>query len=716
MTLDDILADLPVFAQDAISVAFREKGGPTARFVFVNQAFLDLFGYDETEVIGTEVDVVHDPPHADDFIRGVAPRFTLGETNFTEETSCVRKSGEVFWASMAFTAIPDESSGGRFSMVIFRDITDLKNREIAAESALADHKKLLADLSRAQQRLVSAIDTVPDPFAIYDADDRLVMWNPAFAKAASDDPGDLYQGIHMRDVFRLGCTNGRFVNGGAEAAGFLAGRGDIARHGTLTADVEMSGDEHFRLLRSIAPNGDIVALRINITEVVRKERELQEYAARLERAYQDISRKALIDELTGLGNRHYLAKELERLRDERRNTGGELAALHIDLDRFKQINDTMGHAAGDLVLREVAKRLKTMIGPRDIAARIGGDEFFVLMQAEPESRRPEDLADDLIAGLTAPVTFEGKECRFGVSVGLARTPEVTVDDLLTNSDIALYMAKRDGRARVRHFEHADLERLRETKRLEDDLIRAVERQDIIPFYQPQVDALTGQVVALEALARWRHAERGLLTPDSFIPVADELGILQMIDKQILETAVRECSAAFSYWPEPPELSFNVSGKRLTMEAPAAIGECVGTYPGQVNFELLESIFFEREGNALMLQIDAMRELGIRFEMDDFGSGNASLVALRRVSPDRMKIDRQLVGPIVGSEDARLLVKSIIGICLTLGIGVTAEGVETVEHVEILKDLKCDRLQGHFFSPPAPLGDLLGHPFFARRVA
>nr|WP_282449515.1 EAL domain-containing protein [Roseibium sp. CAU 1639] len=415
---------------------------------------------------------------------------------------------------------------------------------------------------------------------------------------------------------------------------------------------------------------------------------------------------ALHDDLTGLGNRRYLAQKFEELEQARLESGGEIAALHIDLDRFKTINDTMGHAAGDEVLLTIARRILRHIGPEDSVARIGGDEFVILMPIAGDSRRPEQLAETLLADLARPLLFEGKECRFGASVGLARTPLARPDQLLTTSDLALYKAKRQGRGRLGIFDRSDLEEVQRNKALADDVLRALEAGEFEPFYQPIVDAKSGLTVAIETLARWRHPSKGIQLPGTFLPIATDLNVAADLDRQVFERAIAECQQAFGRWSRPPSLSFNVSEDRINPGTMETIRRQVAGYSGQVSFELLETIFLEEQDDDFLERLGQLRKLGIAIEVDDFGRGRASVVALQRINPDRLKIDRRL-SALVGSGSSGLrLLRSIIEIGHALELGVTAEGVETREQADILAGLGCDRLQGFYFARPMAFTDLM----------
>ncbi|MEO0388602.1 MAG: GGDEF domain-containing phosphodiesterase, partial [Pseudomonadota bacterium] len=330
----------------------------------------------------------------------------------------------------------------------------------------------------------------------------------------------------------------------------------------------------------------------------------------------------------------------------------------------------------------------------------------VLLYLAVPGDRPQTLASALTQDLARPFVFEGRACRCGASIGVASTQLTTVDALLTNSDIALYKAKNAGRAQVGLFDRRDLETLRETKSLADDILRGLEAGEFVPFFQPQVDAKTGDMIGMEALARWDHPTRGILTPDVFLSVATDLNVAAELDRSIFEHAIQHCETAFAAWPRRPSLSFNVSATRISSADVEDIARLATQYSGGVAFELLETIFLEEENAEFLFQLDRLRELGISIEIDDFGSGRASVVALQRIAPDRIKIDRRLVAPMHESQSGMQLLRSITEIGLALDIGVTAEGVETKAQAEELAILGCDRLQGYFFAKPMGLQDVL----------
>jgi EAL domain-containing protein (putative c-di-GMP-specific phosphodiesterase class I) len=352
--------------------------------------------------------------------------------------------------------------------------------------------------------------------------------------------------------------------------------------------------------------------------------------------------------------------------------------------------------------------LKSTIRAEDFVARIGGDEFVVIVCAANDEQPPlADLADRIIAKMRQPVPYEGHECRFGVSVGIASEAGAEIDTLrlLVNADIALYRAKSRGRNRYEFFTEALQAEVVRTKRVADEILHGLENNQFVPHYQPQFDAHTLEIVGVEALARWQHPSEGILAPAVFLDVADDLSVVPVIDRMILEQSLAQFHAWAAAGLGVPRISVNVSARRLQDEQLIAGLKDLDIRPGTVSFELVESIFLDETDDIVMWNIDQIKELGIGVEIDDFGTGYASIVSLLKLKPSRLKIDRQLVMPVVESAAQRHLVASIIEIGRSLGIEVVGEGIETMDHARIMRDLGCDILQGFALARPMGASDL-----------
>jgi len=440
---------------------------------------------------------------------------------------------------------------------------------------------------------------------------------------------------------------------------------------------------------------------------------LEDRAEEMMRVQEEIRHTALHDPLTGIANRRYLDKRMGEMAARCRRNGHWLAALHIDLDRFKQINDTAGHAAGDALLIHVAGILKSTVREEDFVSRVGGDEFLVLCSGDGNMDVLSSIAERIIEQVAVPFDFEGRECWFGASIGIAtmQGPDIRPAELQVNADIALYRAKNHGRGRHEYFSSEVQAEIVHNKQIADGIRAGMTRGEFIPHYQPQFDANTFEIAGFEALARWEHPVEGTLPPSVFLKIAEDLSAVATIDRAILEATL----ADFERWTAAglriPKLSVNVSARRL-LDPDLIKGLLDMNLPsGVIAFELLESIFLDDADELIAWNIDMLREMGIDVELDDFGSGHASIVSLVKLAPDAIKIDRELVTAITQDRSRRNLVRSIIEIGKSLDVRIVAEGVETLAHADMLRELGADVLQGFYFSGPLAPGDV---PGFVRR--
>ncbi|MCK8778420.1 EAL domain-containing protein [Rhizobium sp. NTR19] len=444
----------------------------------------------------------------------------------------------------------------------------------------------------------------------------------------------------------------------------------------------------------------------NIHMLQEREEQLEAQNAELRATRLTLEHQSLHDALTGLANRRFLDQFMTAATAT--PSTDRLAFIHIDLDRFKEVNDTLGHAAGDAVLKDCTARLLKHIGPEEFACRIGGDEFVVVVSGADPLPRSKVVAKSIVQALAKPMQIDGQEIRIGCSAGIAcqATPADDVGELLINADIALYEAKKRGRGRVECFTEELRAAAVHTKRLSDELLTALEHDQIIPYFQPQFDARTMAIAGVEVLARWNHPTRGILPPDRFLPVAESLHRSAEIDAIILDKALFEATRWRTHGIDVPHLSVNISAQRLADERLFKRLSEISFESGSLAVELLESISFEGQGEELKSAIHRLKALGIDIEIDDFGTGHASIVSLLELGPKRLKIDRKLIAPLEAEGAQLKLVASIIEIGRSLGIEIVAEGVETDTHVEILRSLGCQTLQGYAFAKPMSASDFI----------
>jgi len=410
------------------------------------------------------------------------------------------------------------------------------------------------------------------------------------------------------------------------------------------------------------------------------------------------------DALTGLPNRHLFRQELEDRLVTMKRGGAPFAVLLLDLDGFKDVNDTLGHDAGDALLRGVAERLRRTAGPQDLVCRLGGDEFAVLGAAATQEDAL-DKAQRLIDEVRAPYGIKGREVAIGTSVGigLAR-PDLDTDAILKHADLALYEAKRLGRGRASIFRSELQTTFHARKSFEADLRKALPNGEMEVYYQAQADARTREIVGYEALLRWNHPERGQMPPSEFIPVAEETGLIHALGEWVLRTATLEAAG----WHTPLTIAVNLSpvqfrSKALFQQVRQALVRS-GLSPERLELEITESMLLDRNQQTLDM-LRRLKKAGIQIAMDDFGTGYSSLGSLRSFPFDRIKIDRSFIRDIPARRDAVTIVELIIGMAEGHGIETTAEGIETEEQFACLERLGCGQMQGYLIGRPAPAASL-----------
>jgi len=408
------------------------------------------------------------------------------------------------------------------------------------------------------------------------------------------------------------------------------------------------------------------------------------------------------DDLTKLVNRRNFRRLLEDALDQADRGGGAVAVLYLDLDRFKQVNDTRGHGAGDRLLIQVAARLRGGLREIDILARTGGDEFAIIQPVIEDISVPARLAEILLQEIARPFEIEGAECRIGMSIGIACYPgqAASASELLRNADTALYRAKADGRGMFCVFDETMDLRQQQLFALELELRQALELNQFELDYQPIVSTESRRIVACEALIRWRHPERGLISPFDFIGIAETLGLMGAIGYWVMETACREAAG----WPNNVNIAVNLSPVQFNDEnLPAKLtGILVRTRlrPGRLFLEVTEGLLLQDSSGVLGI-MHRLRALGIRFSLDDFGTGHAGLGYLRQFPFDGIKIDKFFIQDMLEQPAARAIVAALLTVSAALELDVIAEGVETEAQMAALRELRCSHVQGYLTGRPQP---------------
>jgi diguanylate cyclase (GGDEF)-like protein len=540
----------------------------------------------------------------------------------------------------------------------------------------------------AATRLHEVLRNMAQGVSMFDDAQRLVVSNDRYAQMYGLDPEDVKPGTALRDVLERRIARG--VYSGSSPENYLLERLQPVKVASRTIH-EMSDGRAFAIARRPLPGGGWVATHEDITEQRRNQERVERMAHR--------------DALTGLYNRILLGERIGQalaVVDD----GGTVALHLVDLDLFKNVNDSLGHPTGDRLLGLVAARLKSLVRETDTIARIGGDEFAVLQGSIRRAGDIDALGRRIVDLVSLPYEIEGRQVVVGASVGtaVAAGEHLTPDELMRRADLALYRAKGDGRGRLRFFEAQMDRQMQERRSIEDDLRRALAAGEFELYYQPIVDLASNQIVRVEALTRWRHGTRGLLPPSAFIALAEEIGVSVALD----EWAIREACRQAATWPASIAVAVNLSPKQfqsrtLTRRVAAALAEA-GLAPERLELEITEtSLLLGSE--AVFDTLYRLREHGVRLALDDFGTGYSSLSHLQSFPFDRIKIDRSFIKDIGEHAGSLTIVRAVIALAAGLGMKTTAEGVETRDQLEILKAEGCTEMQGFLFSEPLRAPDL-----------
>ena len=426
------------------------------------------------------------------------------------------------------------------------------------------------------------------------------------------------------------------------------------------------------------------------------------------RADAEITRLALFDGLTGLANRQRMRASLDQSLHQPNAPYRPTALFLLDLDRFKAVNDTLGHQVGDALLKQVAQRLMRSIGDAGLVGRLGGDEFQIVLPGESNVETLSDLARTVIASLSQPYAIDEATVTIGCSIGVAIAPTDGADSetLIRNADLALYAAKADGRGIHRFYREELLHGAQNRKQLEDDLRQALVQNQFHLVYQPVVCAKSAKIVGYEALLRWEHPTRGFISPADFVPVAEDCALIESIDEWVLRTACLDAAR----WPRHVRVAVNVSPIQFANPAlPVLVTSALaksGIAPGRLELEITEGVFLDESASTDQM-FKALHGLGVRLALDDFGTGYSSLGYLKNAPFDKIKIDQSFVrGAAIPGSRNTAIIRAIVTLAETLGMETTAEGVEAQDEIQLIRELGCSHIQGFVYGKPARLEDVL----------
>ncbi len=562
---------------------------------------------------------------------------------------------------------------------------------LAVIAALLVRRDRLTDqrLAAERRQLSIAVNNIPQGLVLYDASARIIICNQPYLDMFGLSP----------DVARPGCTMQRLIAHRKETGSF---DGDVDEFCNAIIQTVSLGKATRQLTE--APGGRAI-------EIINRPLKSGGWVATIEdvterrRADEKIAHLAHYDGLTDLPNRILFRERLEQSLKAIR-PGEQLAVLYIDIDEFKSVNDALGHPIGDELLKGVAERLRGCLKETDVAARLGGDEFAVIQTAIKDRSETTRLVDEIHSAIRQPLECMGHLITTDASIGIALAPGdgVDLDQLLKNADLALYSAKGDGRRTYRFFEAGMDQRARARRSLELELRQAISDGILEIYYQPVVNLEDGKVSSCEALLRWRHPERGMISPAEFIPIAEESGLINQLGLWVLNTACAEAAT----WPDHVRVAVNVSpvqfrSPSLALHVAATLASS-GLPASRLELEITEAVLI-RDDEAALDMLHQLRKLGVRIALDDFGTGYSSLSYLQRFPFDKIKIDRSFIRDIAGPGASSSIVQAVVNIAAASDMTTTAEGVETEQQRNLLYILGCTEMQGYLFSPAIPAAEV-----------
>jgi diguanylate cyclase (GGDEF)-like protein len=586
---------------------------------------------------------------------------------------------------IAFTIYPMPGGGG---MATHEDITAREQMSTRLKRQLEVGKEQEAKLGVRHLQFDTAINNMSQGLCFFDAAHRLIVCNDRYVDMYSLPRDRVGPGTPLTEIVDMRFEAGSFPAMSRDQ--YLHWRTKVAvSHEPTDSIVELKNGRTFKIRHRPMPDGGWVATHEDITEQRQSEVKI-EYMAHH-------------DALTDLANRVLLNERLEQALGRRIHREEMVAIHHLDLDQFKAVNDTFGHPVGDKLLKIVADRLRGLVRENDTIARMGGDEFVIVQAPITDPAEATALAERIIELMGEPFDIDGHQAVIGASVGIAVGPGdgLRPDRLLRNADLALYRAKGDGRGTFRFFEPAMDLQMQTRRVMEQDMRRALPAGEFELYYQPVLNLSSNEISGFEALIRWNHPKQGLVSPATFIPLAEEIGFIVPIG----EWVIRQACATAAQWPEHLHVAINISA--VQFRSPGLMQVIIGALaasglnPARLEIEITETVLLHNRDTTLAI-LHQLRALGVRIAMDDFGTGYSSLTYLQCFPFDKIKIDRSFVKDITESTGSLNIVRAIAALATGMGMTATAEGVETQEQRDKIAAEGCTEMQGFLFSRPLPI--------------
>ncbi|HUT47848.1 MAG TPA: EAL domain-containing protein [Alphaproteobacteria bacterium] len=556
-------------------------------------------------------------------------------------------------------------------------------------------RRVLKVARSTEKTLYEAVNALPDGFVLYDRDDRLVVCNERYREIYHECRDAIVPGAQFEDIIKDGLDRNLYQDARGREEEWLRERMDRHRNPSEPVEQHLADGRWLRIDERRTSNGGLVGFRVDISEHKQREEALQKLASQ--------------DPLTDLPNRGDFHDRLSEAIENATRTGRQVGLLMLDLDRFKQINDSHGHGVGDELLIIAARRIRACCRSTDIVARLGGDEFAVISTNIEDSDGAIALANRIITDLACPFHIRNSEIHTGTSIGITIFPHdfSDIEGLMRNADLALYRVKAEGRGGWQLFDEKLQKEAQHRRTLERDLRAAVENGDLCAYYQPQIDVASGRITGGEALLRWIHPEHGMIMPGEFIDIAEATRLIVPISEWMLQSACEQNVAWSAEGLQPLVAAVNISPIEFNQQDFAKnVGLALAAAaldPSQLELEITEHSAMNDRVDTLRV-FEELRSLGVRIAIDDFGTGYSSLSRLKAFQVNRLKIDRSFVQDITANPDDAAICNSVIRLGQSLNIEVIAEGVETASQMEVLLRMGCTEMQGYHFARPMPAGE------------
>ncbi|MCC5977889.1 MAG: EAL domain-containing protein [Salinarimonas sp.] len=683
----ELLAYQNALDQHAIVGITDRRGVITA----VNEPFCRISGYEQSELLGKTHAILNSGVHGKEFFRTMWRTIATGGT-WRGEICNRTKCGKLYWVDSTIAPIKAECGRIEGYLAIRIDITERKI--IEAERAAEIEAR-----TRAETLLRDVIEAIPDGVAAFDTDDRLILWNQAFLTTYPKVADVIRKGMPFSEMVHLGVERGQFPQAGTTPARQRAWIEACLRdHIEATRPIlrDLGDGRWIQVRESRSVSGHRVGVRTDITE--------------LKRAEGIIRRQAERDPLTGLGNRKALIKRLAATMRARKKDGDCGALFFLDLDNLKQINDTLGHDAGDHLIATLAERLSAYAREGETVARIGGDEFAIVIPRLTDMAEAIAYGEDLLAMLDAPLRMQGRSIAPRCSIGLALLPTDarTAKEAFKHADIALYQAKARGRGTLCVFDPAMKAELEERRAIADDLAIALLADEVDIALQPKTAFKDGRHTGFEALVRWQR-NGAPVPPPLMVSVAEENALIVALGYRVFELALTSIRALTEAGLEPGSVAVNVAAMQLRQDDFVArvlgLLDKHGLPPSALEIEVTEHVLLDGAGDGIAQTLADLRAQGIRVSLDDFGTGYASLTHLKRFPVDCLKVDKSFVRDIGRDPDDAILTRTIITLAHSLGMEAVAEGIESAEQYQFLEEQGCDYAQGYLIARPIARRDV-----------